>query len=751
MRLIPAVLVLVSIGLLASLLPQTSFVSRSSGGVVDLTDPIWPDQTVEQVLDNADIVSEVRIWARARFDRGEAPVVASLLRGQDEQPVRQVKVSIRASKQLDAYVLVFPPYRPGPGEELTLQLWVSTERGAERKLDYNVMFGTSEPGTGASVTIHRQPTEYGPLAHEFVWKGTGWQAALEGSTPDLVRLVGALAAAALAVAVTILSHPLVFRPLRNTARRMRLGFVSLAGRVRAVLRLPQGHRVAQASSVRTSTARRAIYVFPWLIPAFAILHYLSSNLFLFRVSESIAVFVVTMVAVTVTFTVLRLIFKTAAVAAALTGLLGIAFFSYGHIYVALGDHADDRYLLGLGVPTVLGLGALLTRHPGLTRKLGLTLNLGSVLLVLLPIYQIATDFYAGSRPQDVDPFDGFPGLEERLAEARDRLSRDQLRDIYYVILDEYPRSGSPPEFDNSEFVQQLENRGFYVAPQARSNYTRTYQSIPSSLNASYFGELAGDEEPARLQDIGTVDDHLLGRILKALGYRYVHVSSGYFSTKTNQNADLVVDFAPSGTLLSGAEAPKALEETTRLSSKFANTFLRTTAAQPFVSKDFDVEPDGIYGWGNPFRTLAWIEFMKEAAAVDGPKFIFAHLLKPHSPYSFDRFGAISTDLAGWSDDHDPTVNSAFYGQLIWLNGQLLEVIDAVLDDYDEPPIIVVAADHGRKGPFRNEILAAFLLPDGGESAVYPSITSVNHFRAILDYYFELDLGLLEDKVYSHPG
>ncbi|MCY4109496.1 MAG: hypothetical protein OXG11_10750, partial [Chloroflexi bacterium] len=541
-----------SIGLLASLLPQTSFVSRSSGGVIDLTDPVWPDQTVEQVLDDVDIVSEVRIWARARFDRGEAPVVASLLRGNAEEPVRQVKVSIRASKQLDAYVLVFPPYRPAPGEELTLQLWVSTERGAERKLDYNVMFGTSEPGTGASVTIHRQPTEYGPLAHEFVWKGRGWQAALEGSTPDLARLAGGLAAAALAIAITVLSQPLVSRPLRNATRRMRLGFVSLAGRVRAVLRLPQGRRAA-----RPSTARRAFYVFPWLIPAFAILHYLSSNLFLFRVSESIAVFAVTMVAVTVSFAALRLIFRTAAVAAALTGLLGIAFFSYGHIYVALGDHADDRYLLGLGVPTVLGLGALLTRHPGLTRKLGLTLNLGSVLLVLLPTYYIATNSYAGSRPQDVDPFDGFPGLDERLAEAKDRLSRDQLRDIYYIILDEYPRSGSPPEFDNSEFVQQLEIRGFYVAPQARSNYTHTYQSIPSSLNVSYFGEVAGDEEPARLQDIGTVDDHILGRMLKALGYRYVHVSSGYFSTQATQNAGLVADFTPSGTPLSGAEPPLA--------------------------------------------------------------------------------------------------------------------------------------------------------------------------------------------------
>ena len=744
-----------SIGLFASLLPQTSFVSRSSGEVVDLTDPIWPDQTVDQVLDNIDIVSEIRIWARARFDRGEAPVVASLLGGQAEEPVRQVKVSIRASKQLDAYVLVFPPYRSAPGEELTLQLWVSTERGAEQKPDYHVMFGTSEQGTSKSLTIHRQPTDYGPLAHEFVWKGTGWQAALEGSTPDLARLAGALAAAALAIAITVLSHPLVSRPLCNIMRRIRIGFVSLAGRVRAVLRLPQGHSVAQASSVRTSAARRAFYVFPWLIPAFAILHYLSGNLFLFRVSESIAVFAVTMVAVTVTFAVLRIIFKTAAVAAALTGLLGIAFFSYGHIYAALGDRADDRYLLGLGVPTVLGLGVLLTRQPGLARKMGMTLNLGSVLLVLLPIYQIATDIYAGSRPQDLDPFDGFPGLDERLAEAKDRLSRDQLRDIYYFILDEYPRSGSPPEFDNSEFVQQLENRGFYVAPQARSNYARTYHSATSTLNMEYVDAEYFDTntEAAYRRLRAQIDAHALGQILKTIGYRYLHISSGFELTSFNSTAHVVVDFSPSGTLFSGEETGDTfrLERATRLSSRFTTALLRTTAAKLLLSPGFGIQ-HWSYGFEHPQRALMWLEFMKEVGTWDGPKFVVAHLIKPHEPYSFDKHGNVRFDGESWRDDHDPTVPGAFYGQLIWLNGQMLDVIDAILDDNEQTPIIVIAGDHGHEKhnpSISHDILAAFLLPDGGESAVYPSITSVNHFRAILDYYFGLDLGLLEDRVYSY--
>ena len=743
-----------SIGLLASLLPRTSFVPRSSGELVDAIGPVWPHQLVEQDLGYVEAISEVRIWARAPYDRGEAPIVASLFQGQAEEPVRQIWVRIQASNVLVPHILVFPPHKAAPGEKLTLRLWVSPRR------ENSVFFGTSERGIGPPAVVNRQPTGRGSLAYQVIWRGTGWQAALERSRTDVAHLAGAMAAAALAIAITVLSHPSVSRTLRKAARRERIALLSLASRVRAALRLSQRDRGSRASPAQTPAARRGLYVFPWLIPAFAILHYLSNNLFLFRVSESIAVFVVTMAAVTIAFIALRLILKTAAVAAMLTGLLGTAFFSYGHVHIALGDHAQDRYLLGIGLPIMLGLGALISRHSNLARKMGLTLNVGGVVLVLLPAYQIATDFYAGSRPQAFDPSDSFPGLDKRLVETKDRLSIDQLRDIYYIILDEYPRSGSPPEFDNSEFVRELQRRGFYVAAEALSDSPNTVHSIPSSLNMKYVDELALTRDIRQLNEIA--DDHTLGRILKKLGYRYVHVSSGWILTDTSRNADLIVEFMPSGHVVSKPRIPGlfSFEEAVRLSRTFTINFLQTTAVRPFLSREFIAQSsdDATYDWQHPSRTLAWLGFMKEVGTMERPKFVFAHLLKPHSPYSFDRFGQVNMDLTGWSDDHDPTVSSAFYGQLIWLNGRMLEVIDAILDDYEEPPIIVIAGDHGHRHGHKREgrstnrdILAAFLLPDGGETALYPSITSVNHFRAILDHYFGLDLGLLEDRVYNSGG
>ena len=326
-----------SIGLLASLLPRTSYVSQTSGELVDAIGPVWPDSAVEQAFgDVPGIISEVRIWAAAGFDRGEAPIVASLLQRRGDEPVRQVKVQIQASKLLRPYVLVFPPYQPVPGEDLILQLWVSTLR------KNFVMFGVSEPSEDLETpAINRQSVDQGPLTHEVIWRGRGWRAALAGSKADLGRLAGALAAAAIAAVL----QPSISRPLRWAVQTALMAILAVLAPVRRVLRRAQARRHEQQLETRTPSKLHGLFIFPWLIPTFAILHYFANNVFIFRLSEALVVSIFAGLIVAGVLVVLRLAMKDIAVAAVLTGLVGIAFFSYGHIHASLGDRADDRYLL----------------------------------------------------------------------------------------------------------------------------------------------------------------------------------------------------------------------------------------------------------------------------------------------------------------------------------------------------------------------------------------------------------------------
>ena len=77
----------------------------------------------------------------------------------------------------------------------------------------------------------------------------------------------------------------------------------------------------------------------------------------------------------------------------------------------------------------------------------------------------------------------------------------------------------------------------------------------------------------------------------------------------------------------------------------------------------------------------------------GARSVFAHLMKPHEPHSFDQYGNITFDEIGWSDDHDPTVSKAFYGQVIYINARMLEVIDAILANYEWPAPIACTTSY----------------------------------------------------------
>lgn len=749
---------LVSIGLLLSLLPRTSFVAQTSSEVVDAVGPVWPDQSVEQVLDSdVRVVSEVRVWAASEPRHGPAEVVAALLQGPERELVRQAPVTIRPSTLLRPYVIEFAPYEAPRGEPLILQLWVSTERGGP------VTFGTSaRDGERDGPAINRNPTDLGPLALAFIWRGDGWRAALSGSPIDALRLGSGIAAAFLAV----LLRPRISRAVRQNLRPGYAVATTALTAIRTVIQQPSGPVRASRKQDPPIGESRTLYWFPWLIPLFAILHYLHNNLHLMRAYEAVFPSVAIMAVVTAAYLIFKVALKGDAPASLYTGLLATIFFAYGHVSHAASKQPDIRFLLGVGVPMLLAIALFLRGRSSFVRPIAKACHMGSLILILFPILQILivlvpTQLQSNGHSVILSDFDDVEQVAQSEAAP---IATDDLRDIYFIALDGYPRNGSPPSFDNSKFVRALEERGFYVDPHARSNYSCTDWSIPSSLNLSY---IKGDDTcRASVADTyriyrATVD-HALGRLLTRLGYEYVHVSSGWRMTKTSQNASQVVDFTPQGRVeseyLEYEEATQyqyAWQRAFSLSNQFTNEFAKTTLITAFLTLDpIESEDRFAYGWSDPRRALDWVEYMKEVRALDSPKFVFAHLVKPHQPFSFDQHGNIAFG-EGWSDDHDPSVASAFHGQVIWLNARMLEVVDSILDVEDNKPIIVIMSDHGREDcrylEICHEILAAYLLPDGGETAIYPTITSVNVFRAILSRYFGIELGLLEDRVFVSAG
>ncbi len=95
-----------------------------------------------------------------------------------------------------------------------------------------------------------------------------------------------------------------------------------------------------------------------------------------------------------------------------------------------------------------------------------------------------------------------------------------------------------------------------------------------------------------------------------------------------------------------------------------------------------------------------------------------------------------------------------------------KLVNEILLKSEVPPIIILQADHGSASSFpghygseawlhpadnmfreRLGILNAYYLPSGGSDFLYESVTPVNTFRLIFDFYFDTNYGLLDDQSY----
>jgi hypothetical protein len=190
---------------------------------------------------------------------------------------------------------------------------------------------------------------------------------------------------------------------------------------------------------------------------------------------------------------------------------------------------------------------------------------------------------------------------------------------------------------------------------------------------------------------------------------------------------------------------------TALLSPFEYMLLRTTMARVY----FDFEHAGSYNltdYENYQDTRFALEKLPNIPNISEPKFVFAHLIIPHSPFVFGPDGeyvnipydADAGNIYKWEDGKRGHTYAVTY-----INKVMLEILPQILRTSTTPPIIIIAADHGSpRGGVENSvrILTAIYAPVA-ESHFYTTITPVNLFRILFNTYFNGDFDLLPDKSY----
>jgi hypothetical protein len=447
------------------------------------------------------------------------------------------------------------------------------------------------------------------------------------------------------------------------------------------------------------------------------------------------------------------------------------FFSYGPLKDVLASPLDNVHLLGISVgpqkvlfltwlAAWLLLGRWLRRAaPGALATASIVLNRSALTLVLIGSATAALTWAGSGRAPELSTW-------PRDAQPSARSSDDPgLPDIYYIILDDYARGDTLRDvygFDNSPFLGWLRTNGFYVADESRANYLQTSLSLASSLNSTYLdGEKLADATPrwhiavnprvARYLDplrrplLHMIQYSSVVRALRGHGYRFVALTSGFAGVQL-PNADLVVRMS-------------AL-------SDFQDSLIEMT---PLSELERFHDPIDLHRR----HVLYALDHLGDAFGGRGPRFVFAHILSPHPPFIFDANGQprsagkgdtslLMNDVAGTPEADRARVAAAYLDQVRFVNSRVQAALAAILSRSGKPPIIILQSDHGSNMLLdwdqpsmtgleeRAGILNAFYVPAKIRERLYPGISPVNTFRAVLGCYFPGAYELLSDETYYSP-
>lgn len=480
---------------------------------------------------------------------------------------------------------------------------------------------------------------------------------------------------------------------------------------------------------------------PFLVGIYPILMLAALNLESIQLRSIIRPLIVSILGTITLWLAMRLLTKDREKAALATTLVLALFFSYGHVYnflegdMILGLQVGRHRILAL-VWTGLLLASLgwIVRYGSRLEAVNQSLNLAAVVLLVFPLVQIGKSVVQDLETPSAKAFADQNAIQLKAPEEK------ALPDIYYIILDGYSRDDILHKFyqlDNREFLSHLNEIGFRVASCAQSNYAQTQLSLASSLNLNYLESLddryaQGNTSRSGLTDL--IQHSMARRLLESLGYQTVAFESGYEATEI-RDADVFLN----------SHAVQGIDD-------FESLFIRTTGARLLAEgvTALKIKPD----WeardqAHRTRILYTLNELSKLGSTPGPKFVFAHIISPHWPHVFGPNGEAV-------HEHQDSA-TGYRNQVIFINKQIEAVLDDILANSATTPIIILQGDHGSiiESPVRRmSILNAYLLPEGGNQAVYENITPVNTFRVIMNYYFGGNFELLPDTSnysdYEHP-
>ena len=509
---------------------------------------------------------------------------------------------------------------------------------------------------------------------------------------------------------------------------------------------------------------------PFLIAFFPIIAVYSVNIGLIQLEQFIFPTLIIVGGAFLFFLCLKYVLKNAKKAALIVTLAFIIFFSFGHVYnmlnqVSIGDIdlGSNRILLPIFVIS-FGIGSfLIVRTKRTLDNATSIVNTISVVFITVIIAMVGIETFGCNECLIQQTYslgifsnqimDSTLYFEEHSFSVSES---DSLPNVYYIILDGYPRNDvlkKHLDFDNSEFIDFLKQREFYVAENSYSNYSLSSTSIPATMNMNYInfltdelGEDSRSYDPLLGKDFGLYADNQVIKNFKSMGYKVAKIGSVPMYLHEMPLADLSLCY-------------KSIH---LMDNRLFDTVARTSMIGYFIER-----------WSEDMQRqiilCAFEELPKISSYYEEPVFAWSHIMIPHFPLIFGADGEPVTPGESLLVMNNPhlfegtdsswNIKQQFLQQLQFANKKSIKLIDKILEN-EKQSIIIIQSDHGSAfdvnlhDPTDDDVhqrlsnINAIYFPDEKPREILMNdLTNVNTFRIVFNSYFGSDYDILEDKIY----
>ena len=230
------------------------------------------------------------------------------------------------------------------------------------------------------------------------------------------------------------------------------------------------------------------YLHPFFFALYPVVFLYAKNIHEYPENTIIVPILIVLFFAGVVLFVLKLLLKKIERAAIIASAIVLSFLSYSRLIAVIDEYKPslDPKIISVGLMILFIAASCFVAFKYTQHLLSLNkfLTFLSLFLVLLSFWKIIA-FEMETKRIFIQPKTETHETVKKVTPPKN------APDIYYIIFDRYAGEKALSEqynFDNSKFIKFLENKGFYVADDAKANYPKTFLSIPLMNDLRFLGQ-----------------------------------------------------------------------------------------------------------------------------------------------------------------------------------------------------------------------------------------------------------------------